>query len=215
MAIDPACGVEVDPTDPGASTTHQGRKYVFCSEGCKEHFEANPDQYVDSTTESVELGQIGGVRTQRLSTGGDNGQFELSVSEPGELTPGDEVTYTRDITDEHVHQFAELTGDSNALHLNETFAERTRFGQRIVHGALVSGLISAALAALPGMTVFLSQDLEFKRPIEVGDTVAATCKVVESIEDDRFCLTVRVRGPDDEVAIYGTATVLIDDLPRV
>lgn len=215
MAIDPACGVEVDPTDPGASTTHQGTKYVFCSEGCKEHFEANPDEYVDSTTESIELGQIGDVRTQRLSTNEENGQFELSVSEPGELTPGDEVTYTREITDEHVHKFAGLTGDSNALHLNDTFAERTRFGQRIVHGALVSGLISAALAALPGMTVFLSQSLEFKRPIEVGDTVAATCKVVEIIEDDRYCLTVRVRDSDDKVAIYGTATVLIDELPGV
>jgi len=215
MAIDPACGVEVDPTNPGAATTHQGTTYVFCSEGCREHFEANPDQYVDSTTESVELRRMGDVRTQRLSTDGENGQFELSVSEPGELSPGDEVTYTREITDEHVHQFAELTGDSNALHLNDTFAEQTRFGQRIVHGALVSGLISAALAALPGMTVFLSQDLEFKRPIEVGDTVAATCKVVETIEDDRFCLTVRVHNSADEVAIYGTATVLIDQLPGV
>jgi acyl dehydratase/YHS domain-containing protein len=215
MAIDPVCGVEVNPTDPGASATHQGTTYVFCSEGCKEHFEANPSQYVDTATESVKLGQIGDVRTQRLSPGGENGQFELSVSKPGELTPGDEVTYTREITDEHVHQFAELTGDSNALHLNDTFAEQTRFGQRIVHGALVSGLISAALAALPGMTIFLSQNLEFKQPIEVGDTVAATCKVVERIEDDRFCLTVRVRDSGGNVAIYGTATVLIDELPAV
>jgi len=100
-------------------------------------------------------------------------------------------------------------------YLNDTFADQTRFGQRIVHGALVSGLISAALAALPGMTVFLPQDLEFRRPIEIGDTVAATCKVVEAIEADRYCLTVRVRDSDDEVAIYGTATVLIDELPGV
>ena len=65
------------------------------------------------------------------------------------------------------------------------------------------------------MTVFLSQNLEFKRPIEVGDTVAATFKVIETVENDRFCLTVRVRDSDGNVAIYGTATVLIDELPAV
>jgi 3-hydroxybutyryl-CoA dehydratase len=62
------------------------------------------------------------------------------------------------------------------------------------------------------MTIFLSQDLEFKRPVEIGETVEASCKVVEAIEDNRFCLTVRVTKPSGDVAIHGTATVLIDEL---
>ncbi|MBX0325563.1 YHS domain-containing protein [Halomicroarcula sp. F13] len=184
MAIDPACGVEVDPTNPGATATYQGRTYVFCSEGCKEHFESDPEQYVEVDDQKVQLSQIDDVQTQRIQTADETEQFELSVSEPGKLTPGDEVTYTRKITEDHVQQFAKITGDSNALHLSEAFAERTRFGERIAHGALVSGLISAALAALPGMTIFLSQDLEFKRPVKIGETVEASCKVVEVIEED-------------------------------
>lgn len=215
MAIDPACGIEVDPTDPRATATYRGGMYVFCSEGCKEHFEANPEQYVDDNVDrSVQLSRIDDVQTQRIETTEGAGSFELSVAEPGELSPGDVVTYTREITDDHVRRFAEITGDSNALHLSDEFAERTRFGKRVAHGALVSGLISAALAALPGMTIFLSQDLEFKRPVEIGETVEASCKVVEKIEDDRFCLTVRVTKSSGEVAIYGTAMVLIDKLPN-
>jgi 3-hydroxybutyryl-CoA dehydratase len=214
MAIDPACGVEVDPTKPGATATYQGNKYVFCSEGCRKHFESNPEQYVETENKPVQLSTIGDVQTQRIQDVDVDETFELSVAEPGELNPGDEVTYTRQITDDHVQQFAEITGDSNALHLSDNFAKRTRFGTRIAHGALVSGLISAALAALPGMTIFLSQDLEFKRPVEIGETVKASCKVVETIENNRFCLTVRVKNSSDETAIHGTATVLIDDLPN-
>jgi acyl dehydratase/YHS domain-containing protein len=213
MAIDPACGVEVDPTRPGATATYEGSTYVFCSEGCKEHFEADPEQYISARDDTVQLSRIDDVQTQRIETAGGTETFELSVSEPGTLSPGDEVIYTREITEEHIQRFAEITGDSNALHLSDAFARRTRFGQRIAHGALVSGLISAALAALPGMTIFLSQDLEFRRPVEVEETVEASCKVVEVIEDDRFCLTVRVKKPSGDVAIYGTASVLIDELP--
>jgi len=214
MTIDPACGVEVDPTEPGATATYQGNKYVFCSEGCKKHFESNPEQYVETEGKPVQLSTIDDVQTQRIQDADVDETFELSVAEPGELNPGDEVTYTRKITDDHIQQFAEITGDSNALHLSDNFAERTRFGARIAHGALVSGLISAALAALPGMTIFLSQDLEFKRPVDIGETVKASCKVVETIENNRFCLTVRVKNSSDEIAIHGTATVLIDDLPN-
>lgn len=98
MAIDPACGVEVDPTDPDATATFQGTKYVFCSEGCKEHFEAAPDQYVEVTEGVVELNRIGDVRTQRIRTPEETKTFELSVAEPGRLRPSDEGTYTREMT---------------------------------------------------------------------------------------------------------------------
>ncbi|WP_424016371.1 MaoC/PaaZ C-terminal domain-containing protein (plasmid) [Halorientalis pallida] len=215
MVIDPACGMEVNPDNPGATATYDGDVYVFCSEGCREHFEADPEQYLDDYEHGVQLSRIGDVLTQRVPTVEGVGSFELSVAEPGKLSVGDEVTYRRTITDEHVEQFAEITGDANALHLSDSFARRTRFGGRIVHGALVSGLISAALAALPGMTVFLSQNLEFKRPVEIGDTVEATCRVVEEVEDDRFCLTVKATTGNDGPAIHGTAMVLIDDLAEL
>lgn len=215
MAIDPACGVEVDPTTPGATATYQGTTYVFCSEGCKEHFEANPEEYVEGDSPPVVLSRIDNVRTQRIQSPDSTEAFELSVKEPGKLSPGDEVRYIREITDDHVQQFSEITGDSNALHLSDAFADRTRFGERIVHGALVSGLISAALAALPGMTVFLSQDMEFKKPVEIGETIEASCKVVEMVDEDKFCLTVGVKKSTGALAVHGTAKVLIDELPEL
>lgn len=215
MVIDPACGVDVNPEDAGAMEIYDGEVYFFCSGGCRDHFVADPERYAENSDHAFTLSRIGDVLTQRIPTPEESGSFELLVAEPGELTAGDEVTYTRQITDEHVRQFATISGDTNALHLSDSFAERSRFGGRIVHGALVSGLISAALAALPGMTIFLSQNLQFERPIEIGETVKASCRVIEEIEDDRYCLTVRAEKQTGEVAIHGTATVLIDDLTDI
>jgi acyl dehydratase/YHS domain-containing protein len=202
MAIDPACGIEVDPDDPGATLEYKGDTYVFCSEGCKEHFQSDPEKYLEKYTPEIHLSRIDDVQTQRIERDDDAAGFELSVAKPGTLSAGDEVTYTRTITEDHVQRFADLTGDSNALHLSDAFARWTRFGERIVHGALVSGLVSAALAALPGMTIFLSQDLNFKRPVMIGERVTAKCVVVEQIEENRYCLTVRVTKPSGEDAIY-------------
>lgn len=46
MATDPVCGMDVDESDPPAQTDYQGTTYFFCAEGCREKFEANPDEYV-------------------------------------------------------------------------------------------------------------------------------------------------------------------------
>lgn len=137
--IDPASGIEVDAETPGAIATHAGEVCVFCSEGCKDHFESDPEKYVGSYDHTLHLSHIDDVRTQRIPTPEGSSSFELSVAQPGELSAGDEVTYTRRITDEHVQQFAEISGDTNALHPSDSFAQRTGFGRRIVHGALVSG----------------------------------------------------------------------------
>lgn len=92
---------------------------------------------------------------------------------------------------------------------------RTRFGRRIVHGTLVAGLISAALASLPGITVYLTQSLEFRRPVAIGETLTTTCYVAEELDEGRYCLTTRIEKEDGTLVINGTATVLIDDLPAL
>jgi acyl dehydratase len=98
--------------------------------------------------------------------------------------------------------------------MTDEFAERSRFGRRIAHGTLVSGTISSALARLPGLTVYLSQDLRFLKPVDVGDRVTAICEIVEDLGGDRYRLTTRVEREDGEVVIDGEAVVLIDDLPE-
>lgn len=211
MAIDPACGVEIDTEEAHATVDHAGKRYHFCSEGCADVFAADPDRYL--TDPHPHLMTVGGVMTQQLPFRTDSSAFELEIQEPGELRVGDRSRFTKTINDGDVKRFAEASGDTNALHLNDAFAERTRFGRRIVHGTLVSGTISAALAALPGLTIYLSENLEFERPVDIGATITAACEIVEVLEDDRYRLTTRVENEDGETAIHGAATVLINPLP--
>jgi CBS domain-containing protein/acyl dehydratase len=127
---------------------------------------------------------------------------------------GDVVRFRKALSDADVRAFAEATGDTNRLHLDEEFAAGTRFGRRIAHGELVTGLISAALARLPGLTIYLSQDLRFLGPVEIDGVATAVCRVVEQLDDERFLLDVVIYDEDGEPAVEGQSVVLIDDLPE-
>ena len=131
-----------------------------------------------------------------------------------ELDVGDSFEFTKTISDDDIRRFAAVSGDTNPLHLDDEFAEGTRFGGRIAHGTLVGGLISAALARIPGLVVYLSQDLEFHAPVRVDETLTATCKIVEDLGNSQYRLTTTVTTAADEVVIDGEAVVLIDPLPE-
>ena len=142
-------------------------------------------------------------------------EFDRTVDDPDHISVGDVVTFEKVLTDDDVRAFAHVSGDTNRLHLDESFADDTRFGERIVHGTLVSGLISAALARLPGLTIYLSQDLEFSGPVGIGDRVSARVEVVEDLGNDQYRLETTIRNEDDDATVIsGEAVVLIDDLPE-
>lgn len=132
-----------------------------------------------------------------------------------ELNVGDRVEFSKTISEQDVRTFAAVSGDTNRLHLDDKYAEDTRFGRRITHGTLVSGLISAALARLPGLTIYLSQDLSFLGPVDIGERVSAVCEVTGRFGQDKYELTTDVFGEDGECVIEGEATVMIDALPEV
>ncbi|WP_435358216.1 MaoC family dehydratase [Haloarchaeobius sp. DFWS5] len=141
--------------------------------------------------------------------------FERTVDEPENITVGDIVRFSKVIDEADVKEFARASGDTNKLHLDEEFAQSTRFGGKIVHGTLVSGLISAALARLPGMTIYLSQDVEFQAPVHIGDRVTATVEVLESLGNGQYRLSTIIEDIDEETTIIdGEAVVLIDDMPE-
>jgi 3-hydroxybutyryl-CoA dehydratase len=128
------------------------------------------------------------------------------------LQVGDTASQARTITDDDIRAFAEVTGDHNPVHLDDEFAQRTRFGRRIAHGMLGASLISAVLAnQLPGGgTVYLSQTLKFAAPVYVGDTVTARVTITH-VRDDKPIVTLETvclnqRG---ETLIKGEAVVLI------
>lgn len=141
-------------------------------------------------------------------------EFDRSVDRRDDIDVGDVVTFEKTITEDDVRAFAEVSGDTNRLHLDESFAAGSRFGERIVHGTLVSGLISAALARLPGLTVYLSQDLEFSGPVSIGDRVSARVEVVEELGNGQYRLETTIYNEtDDAMVIDGEAVVLIDEMP--
>jgi len=100
-----------------------------------------------------------------------------------EIKIGDKASVTKTITDEMVRAFAEISGDDNPVHLDDEFAKTSIFKERVAHGILVTGLISSVLGCkLPGYgSIYISQSVEFLRPVKIGDTITAT---VEAIEKD-------------------------------
>jgi 3-hydroxybutyryl-CoA dehydratase len=93
-------------------------------------------------------------------------------------------TLLRTVMESTVNQFAEVSGDINPIHIDDGYAARSRFGQRIAHGMFTASLISALIGTrLPGPgAIYLSQTLTFLAPVRIGDVVAAVVEVAEMVE---------------------------------
>ncbi|BBB92151.1 MAG TPA: MaoC family dehydratase [Methylomusa anaerophila] len=123
---------------------------------------------------------------------------------------GDKASMSKTITAHDVYTYANLTGDLNPLHTDADYAKTTVFKEPIAHGMLSAGFISAVLGTvLPGAnTIYLGQELSFKAPVKIGDTVTATVEVMEKIEGkSRLILKTTVTNQAGTVVIDGKATV--------
>jgi 3-hydroxybutyryl-CoA dehydratase len=128
-----------------------------------------------------------------------------------DLSLGMTETYTKTVKSSDVIGFAELSGDRNPIHLSEHFAARTPFRGRIAHGLYTASLVSAVIGTrLPGPgAIYLSQTLNFKAPVKIGDTVIAKVEVVELIErGSRAKLSCQCRV-GETVVLEGEALVKI------
>ena len=98
-----------------------------------------------------------------------------------DIQVGQSASYARTISEADVREFALMSGDFNPIHLDEEYAQTTRFKGRIVHGMLPVTFISTVLGTrLPGAgCIFMSASFRFKAPVRIGDTVVATCTVKE------------------------------------
>ena len=98
-----------------------------------------------------------------------------------DIRVGMEVSYSQTITDADIKSFAGISGDRNPVHLDEQYAENSRYKKRIAHGLMTASFFSALFGTkLPGEgCVYASQSLEFKRPVYIGDTVIATVEVTK------------------------------------
>ena len=111
---------------------------------------------------------------------------QAAVAAPGDARPGYyfedlaigmSADFRRVIGDEEMRLFADLTGDTNPLHFDDDFAERSRFGGRIVHGMCTAALISTVIGTrLPGPgCIYLSQTLRFTAPVVESGPATRSC----------------------------------------
>lgn len=128
------------------------------------------------------------------------------------LEVGDTFSTSREITDELIRKFADVSGDYNPIHLDEDFAKNTRFGKRIAHGMLSGAFISAVLGyeLVDRKIVYLSQSLKFTAPVFLGDTVTATA-AVKNIRDDKNIVTLETTCTNQrgETLVTGEAVVMV------
>src|SRR5213080_2123938 len=128
-----------------------------------------------------------------------------------DLSVGMTETLEKTVASSDVVGFAQLTGDRNPIHLSEHFAARTTFGKRIAHGLYTASLISAVLGTrLPGPgAIYISQTLNFRAPVKIGDTVTVTVTVAELIparQRARLACSCKV---GDDIVLDGEAWVKV------
>jgi 3-hydroxybutyryl-CoA dehydratase len=133
------------------------------------------------------------------------------------LKVGDKATFTKTVSDADIIAFAQVTGDDQPLHLDDAFAAQTRFGKRIAHGMLSAGFISAVLGtklAPDNVVVYLSQQMRFRLPVNIGDTITAEAEVT-AVDAEKRIVTVRTDclNQNGDAVVKGEATVLLDPRP--
>ncbi|MEM7171504.1 MAG: MaoC family dehydratase [Pseudomonadota bacterium] len=129
-----------------------------------------------------------------------------------DLTPGMTGTFAKTVTEADIVLFAGVSGDTNPVHLNASFAEQTMFKGRIAHGMLSASFISTVFGTqIPGPgCIYLSQNLKFKAPVRIGDTVEAKVTVKEVIEEKKRVIFETACTVEGKVVLDGEASLMVD-----
>ena len=128
-----------------------------------------------------------------------------------DLKVGMSAMFGKTVTEADIVAYAGVSGDTNPIHLHDGFARTTRFGQRIAHGMLSGSFISAVIGTkLPGPgSVYISQTMEFKAPVLIGETITAVATIT-AIDERRRRVTLKTQCLNgDKVVIDGEAQILV------
>ena len=139
---------------------------------------------------------------------------ETSILDKLGVDIGYKTTHEKTVTEADINNFAEVSGDFNPIHMREEYAKKTFFGGRIAHGVIPIGLLSAAMAKLPGLVIFLSQSIRFLKPVRIGDTITAIAEVI-NIQRDKGIVTLKNTcvNQNEETVVTGEATVRLYEPP--
>jgi 3-hydroxybutyryl-CoA dehydratase len=103
-----------------------------------------------------------------------------------DMNIGDAATFTKTITETDIILWVGLTGDMNPIHIDKEYSKTTRFGDVIVPGVMVLGLISNTITTATFGNVYANQSIKFLKPVYIGDTITATATIAEKLEAKRM-----------------------------
>lgn len=122
---------------------------------------------------------------------------------------GDKAHFSKTIAEYDIYQFAGITGDFNPIHVNEVYANETKFKKRIAHGMLTASFICTALGTkLPGIgTIHVNQQLSFLKPVYIGDTITVNLEIIEFLEKGYLKIRSYITNQHSEIVIDGFSVV--------
>ena len=132
-----------------------------------------------------------------------------------DISVGIVESLTKTVSAADVAAFADITGDTNPIHLDEDYAAATPFKARIAHGILTAGLISAVIGTrLPGPgCIYMSQTLKFRAPVRINDQVVASVRVT-AVDQDRGRVTLETQcHVGDTLVLDGEALMKVPRRP--
>jgi 3-hydroxybutyryl-CoA dehydratase len=128
-----------------------------------------------------------------------------------DLSVGQEASISNTVTADVISAFAAVSGDRNPVHVDAAYAATTMFKEPIAHGMLSAGYISAVFGMrLPGPgAIYISQTLNFKAPVKIGDEVVTTVKVAELIPEKRRAKFDCVCTVNGKPVVQGEAVLMV------
>lgn len=128
-----------------------------------------------------------------------------------ELATGMTATVSKAFSEADVAVYAQISTDTNPLHLDEAFAVHTRAGGRVLHGMVTASLISAIIGTrLPGPgCLWMAQDMRFLAPVRIGETVHARAEIVELDRQKQRVALATICEVDGGNVLEGRATVWV------
>ena len=132
-----------------------------------------------------------------------------------DLSVGQEASSSNTVTADVIRAFADVSGDRNPVHIDADYAATTIFKERIAHGMLSAGFISAVFGMqLPGPgAIYISQTMNFKAPVKIGDVVVTTVKVAELVPEKKRARFNCVCAVDGKPVVQGEAVLMVPGRP--
>ena len=137
---------------------------------------------------------------------------KLSELNFNEIEIGDSREFKITITNSMVDEFAKISGDFNPLHVDERYAQTTKFGKRVVHGMLLASFLSQMVGMyLPGKhALYSSQTLEFHNPCFVGNEISVTSKVIDKSQSTKIIkIESKISNEENKLLLYGVGRIVV------